>query len=166
MKERKKKIEGAKEEVRKEEEERKRDINMIFNELRDEVEIRRQKMIERCENFTMISEHFSHTSCSSSSFSSSLSCLTIFTFFFVSSFPSCSTNGDKHIEHNFFAFTNLFICSSCAFFPFSFPSVVDGASFPDIFFFSLRFAVFWCSTSVAFCCFVVVVEIFTGVDLN
>ena len=49
MKERKKKIEGAKEEVRKEEEERKRDINTIFNELRDEVEIQRQKMIERCE---------------------------------------------------------------------------------------------------------------------
>ena len=49
MEERKKRIEGAKEEVRKEEEERKRDINMIFNELRDEVEIQRQKMIERCE---------------------------------------------------------------------------------------------------------------------
>ena len=48
-KKRKKRIEGAKEEVRKEEEERKKDINMIFNEIRGEVEIRRQKMIERCE---------------------------------------------------------------------------------------------------------------------
>ena len=28
-------------------------------------------------------------------------------------------NGDKHIDHNFFAFTNLFICSSCAFLSFS-----------------------------------------------
>ena len=49
MEERKKRIEGAKEEVRKEEEERKRDINTIFNEIRGEVEIQRQKMIERCE---------------------------------------------------------------------------------------------------------------------